>query len=555
MAEVSQKGNAIVYYQSLDYSTSAKKLMGRNAASEAFLKAWMNHAPFDEIVGMVKSEKDARSFVHFFKTHKQWIDRNVKVCGVLDFAQLKQSGCLYVPDPNLILFANQRSRVGRYHYSLCGITHTIASIPTMEMIASYLSAPIYPWDALICTSKVVQDAVMQLFKRNIEFLSERFGTKLRLALPQLPVLPLGVELDTTTMTQRQALKVKWRKGLKIQPDTVVFLFFGRLSFHAKANPIAMYRALQAVAEKSDKKIALLHVGWFANESIETTFRVEAHAWAPDVASYFIDGRKEEVRSEIRYACDVFISLSDNIQETFGLTPIEAMASGLPTVVSDWNGYKDTVRHGVDGFRIPTMVPSYNEAHLPQTLNYEAGLSTYDVYIGQVSHTTAIDIKKCTEACLTLVEHPELRVKFGNQARARVESEFSWTKVIHQYVTLFRELHDIRIGNAKLRKKDQVHPAHRTPFETFPTYPTQRLSQNDGFFKTSKNAEAELVKLMQSPMFNYGGLEAVPLMNQILKVFSCHQAKGIKDLPQELGSAVEKEKVLCFLLKVGLIEKA
>ena len=31
---------------------------------------------------------------------------------------------------------------------------------------------------------------------------------------------------------------------------------------------------------------------------------------------------------------MFVSLSDNIQETFGLTPIEGMASGLPLIVSD-----------------------------------------------------------------------------------------------------------------------------------------------------------------------------------------------------------------------------
>jgi glycosyltransferase involved in cell wall biosynthesis len=33
-----------------------------------------------------------------------------------------------------------------------------------------------------------------------------------------------------------------------------------------------------------------------------------------------------------------------------------MAAGIPVVVSDWDGYKDTVRDGVDGFRIPTFKP-------------------------------------------------------------------------------------------------------------------------------------------------------------------------------------------------------
>ena len=52
--------------------------------------------------------------------------------------------------------------------------------------------------------------------------------------------------------------------------------------------------------------------------------------------------------------DIFISLSDNFQETFGITPLEGMASGLPVVVSDWDGYRDTVRDQIDGFTIPTI---------------------------------------------------------------------------------------------------------------------------------------------------------------------------------------------------------
>lgn len=33
-----------------------------------------------------------------------------------------------------------------------------------------------------------------------------------------------------------------------------------------------------------------------------------------------------------------------------------MANHLPVVISDWDGYRDSVRHGVDGFLIPTTLP-------------------------------------------------------------------------------------------------------------------------------------------------------------------------------------------------------
>ncbi|MBI3542646.1 MAG: glycosyltransferase, partial [Deltaproteobacteria bacterium] len=64
--------------------------------------------------------------------------------------------------------------------------------------------------------------------------------------------------------------------------------------------------------------------------------------------------RQDLHRAVWQAADIFCSLADNVQETFGLTPLEAMAAGLPQVVSDWNGYRDTVRHGVDGFRVPAF---------------------------------------------------------------------------------------------------------------------------------------------------------------------------------------------------------
>ena len=50
------------------------------------------------------------------------------------------------------------------------------------------------------------------------------------------------------------------------------------------------------------------------------------------------------------AADVFVFPS--LIETFGIVIVEAMAAGLPIIVSDAPGCRDVVRHGEDGMMVP-----------------------------------------------------------------------------------------------------------------------------------------------------------------------------------------------------------
>ena len=126
---------------------------------------------------------------------------------------------------------------------------------------------------------------------------------------------------------------------------------------------------------------------------------------------FLDGRKTDVRQDIWFAADFFISLSDNVQETFGLVPIEAMAAGLPVVVSDWDGYRESVRDGIDGFTVPTWQPGPG-AGTDLAQMYASNHLTYDHYIGAASQGVAVDINACAEAFSRLIGDPELRRRMG-----------------------------------------------------------------------------------------------------------------------------------------------
>ena len=169
----------------------------------------------------------------------------------------------------------------------------------------------------------------------------------------------------------------------------------------------------------------------------------------------LDGKKDHLWQAVWGVVDIFCSLSDNIQETFGLTPVEAMAAGLPVIVTDWNGYRDTVRHKIDGFRISTMqAPAGCGDYL--SLVHATGSLSYDRYIGYHSQTVSLNYEELINHLMLLVESKNMRKKMGDSARLHAQSTYDWSRVISQYQELWKELATIRQrSNKKYSLPDTV----------------------------------------------------------------------------------------------------
>ena len=100
---------------------------------------------------------------------------------------------------------------------------------------------------------------------------------------------------------------------------------------------------------------------------------------------------ENSKIESLNAANIFVSLSDNIQETFGLTVIEAMAAELPCVVTDWNGYKDLVKDNETGYLIPTKYAGEGDKEINDVdIDYNIEKINFDYMIGLKSMKTVID---------------------------------------------------------------------------------------------------------------------------------------------------------------------
>jgi glycosyltransferase involved in cell wall biosynthesis len=543
--------NAAIHYGPAGYDTSGPKLMGRMAAGEGFLDAWLRHAGVKRFHCYAPDRKAADQFAALARragpVPVEWIPWASP-------AELARPGALYVPDPGLHDHAWRRRGHGQRTYSLTGITHTTASAGAMDMIAEFALAPLQDWDAVICTAQTVRDMVGALMDEQAAYLKDRFGAQ-RVPRPQLPVIPLGV--DCARLAPDAAARAAQRAALGIAEGEIAVLFLGRLSFHAKAHPYPMYLALERAAQQTGRRLHLIQAGWFANDFIEGAFRDGARDFCPGVTAHFLDARKPEVRFAVWQAADIFTSLSDNIQETFGLTPIEAMAAGLPSVVSDWDGYRDTVQNGEHGFRVRTLAPPPGQgADLADA--HAIGNDSYDRYCGYASQFVAVDVDAATEAYATLVDSPELRARMGGAARRTALASFDWRHIIGRYQELWAELAARRASATEsAAAKGPIHwPARADPYAMFANYPTEALSPQHRLGPGS--FPGDLAAITAHPLFSFAKHRLrLDLCLLVLRKVAEDGSAPLADIAKGLSDADRAvlPRTAAFLAKLGMIRIA
>ena len=463
--------NAALYMHANAYDTASSRLLGRHSAGESFLRGYLRHAdvdrywfynaaagphaPLEELVARIEAPRRPIT----------WINGPAR-------GALRDVGVLNMPVPDITTEAWQRRSHGAQTYAICGITHTTATAAVMRLLGEMLVAPVEDYDALICTSSAVRTAVEAQLDLVRAYMSEAYGPRVR-PEAQRVTIPLG--LNAADFAPSPAARKTWRERLDIPDDGVVAVYVGRFNVRGKMNPALMAMALERAAQRTGKTIYWVNSGWAETEADEAHYHEESARLCPSVRYLHVDGRQPDVRFSIWSAADLFISFSDNIQETFGLTPIEAMAAGLPGVVSDWNGYKDTVRHEVDGFRVPTLAP---RPGLGVDLAYWFANNwlSYDNYVGGTGQYVAVDLDEAEAALVALIENPDLRRRMGEAAMARARETFDWAAIIPQYQALWAE-QDAR-RRAAPPTPGAPNPMRPDPYLLFAGYPTRWLSRAD-----------------------------------------------------------------------------
>lgn len=535
-----------------DAYTTSGKIMGRQSAGKAMVAGVARRWPQADVRAVGLNRAAGQGLFNQLK--RDGFAGRVMWSRFPGDAGLDRLGAVYYPAPvtQALALAHGRNLRGPASYSLFGVTHTLSSEAAMDSLAGLTLAPYQPWDGLICTSSVARSVALKLQTEMRDWQIEHIGAT-RFNTPAMSVIPLGIDAPKFNRTDSEI--ADGRASLGIAQDEVTFLFAGRLVFHGKSNPAIFYKALEAAAQRVPHRLTCIEAGVFPNEGMAAAYRAAQAELAPSVRFLRVDGADQVAYDKAWKAADVFVTLSDNIQETFGLTPVEAMAAGLPILVSDWNGYKDTVRDGVDGYRIPVVMPAHDAgAGLDLALRHALARDTYDYFIGRVSMMTVIDPQILLERIVALATDPDLRRSMGEAGRHHAVRTFDWPVILDQYCDFACRLGELRRAAIDLKPRPAIPYLNRPdPFALFDDYPTRPLNEAWRILATTVDASG-LKRLLDLDMTNYV-LDGECLSAELIQTLHATAGRGehtVGDLLASAGRTPEAWRALMWLLKFDVL---
>ena len=598
-------------------------IMGRPVANAGFLRALLRADPFPEYhfflpgldVAKATETRLREEFPGIVSRNGFRVSTRNELTWML---ARKPYHCFHLSDsvtdqPHVARLRNAHAPV------LCPVTGVTHSLSYARYPARFL-AHLWPGttgrDAVVATSRAGQAVVLRMF----EHLRGAYGLDEELyPAPHVEHIPLGVDADFLNAASGQAsglasgaasgaatsdggparqatLRADMRQRLGVTTEPVL-LVFARIAHYSKMDLLPLLRALQrAEGLGLPRGGSLLVVAGFVKPGDDTPARITELAGRLGIRIRVVGSPSDAERAALFAAADIFVSPVDNIQETFGLTLVEAGAAGLPAVVSDYDGYRDIVVHGETGLTVPTLAPQATpDVDMLASVFFD---SQYHLLLAQ---QTVVDVPALADALARLATDADLRARMGAAARARVLAEFTWDGVAARWLDLWEALwrrpapgghggyvatstggdtagagdaapgdreapgigdeagtHAAADGDAEaLRElREAAHPLHMPYAEVFGSYPTARL---DAGLQLRWTRAGEAVYRKQEFPVLYTGVERLvpPVLLQRL-LFAARRPAPAGDLLDMLMAAGMAREAAGFLvlwaLKQDLLER-
>lgn len=370
-----------------------------------------------------------------------------------------------------------RARYARRAVPIVGAMHSIhgANLIT-DLILQRLEGPRLPVDCMIAPSVSGARAFQALEETVHHWLSARVPT-LRPVASRSVVIPYGIE--TRRFTGQD--KVACRHALGLPPDAQIVLCVGRLSRQEKADLLPLLLAVSALRDTFPKMLLVLCGG-----DVDGSYTRDLHGCIETLALTDCVRLVANVSfaDKVQYygAADVAVVLADNVQETYGLAPLEAMAAGLPVVAADWDGFRETVRHGETGFLVPTLwSPTLDaQAELQRLAEGPFGYGQRDLH-----ESVAVDVEVLTDALRQLLRDPSLRQRFGLRGQERCRQEFEQQQQSRKIVEVYLEQIDAAAEQAWT--PPVLHPFSDPVVQRFLHYATRPIEDDDHLLQATPRA--------------------------------------------------------------------
>jgi glycosyltransferase involved in cell wall biosynthesis len=370
-------------------------------------------------------------------------------------------------------FAIRRGLARRGHFPISICQHGVSyQCLYHDVFLKLLMEDVRPYDSLICASTAARDAIRKMMASVAEAVHENTGADIFFK-GRLDVVPFGVKTNLFRPTD----KTDARNQFGFPQDAFIILWVGRLSERDKADLLPLLRVFRRLIERNKRRgLLLVLAGSELNEGVQSVQLMD-YAQVLGIADRvrILTSIPPAYRHVIFRTADVFVSPSDNIQETFGLTPIEAMATGIPQVVSNWDGYRDTVRHGETGFLVPTRWVKCDQTLERFGIAFESDMLDHL----SLSQTVVIDLDAFEKHLQLLIDQPTLRMRMAQASRKRAVAEYDWAVVVRRLKELWKDQEQQRQSTANTGRKWRVrHYTDPRFFEYFNGYAAMILTGNE-----------------------------------------------------------------------------
>lgn len=458
-------------WATLDPFVEGGPILGRRVANTTFLEAFLRADPFDGyhfFLADKQREDTLRTWLH--EHYPVLMRRNAVYIGQSAYMQGHLAStpyhCMHLSDAvsHYSQLLQMRNAASLALFPVTGLTHSLSYARFMPEYAKLVWPGTGPRDAIIVTSESAKRIMERAFhgvRQGYGLLAEQFPA------PQLARIPLGVnaaafpeprerwdaEASVSGVPDSHNLGLAMRRRLGIGAETA-FLCFSRVSPYSKMDIMPLFSAFKRAESLGLAKegYVLILAGW-AEEDDPLPESLHRYALSMGIPAHLLLRPSDEERRGLYAAADVFVSPSDNIQETFGLTVAEAGMASLPVIASDFDGYRDIVVHGETGLLIPTLgFADSGETDIQALFWYD------NQYHLKLSQQTVVSVPLLAQALVRLGTDPALRRKMGAAGRARSLELYSWDRVVQQYVALWDRLAAIPLSpEEEQRIRGAAHP--------------------------------------------------------------------------------------------------